>query len=437
MIETTQYILRFLLGEDLSPEIINQVGYTSDENEFDKFKLIVKPSEFFNKDIYGTELSLPNLPLKIWEETPILFGEPTVEIIGETKILHADLVASTYFLISRYEEMVRKNVRDIYGRFQGKESLPYRAGFIDRPLVDEYGRLLRRQLREMGVEVPEPPKQIKKIYLTHDVDQIAHFRNVRSLIGGLLRGIKRPKESQKSMKSFFGGLRYDPWYTFPFLFKIDNELKTKLGSDRCEIVTFIRSGGSKYKQDKPLANLVHPDYKNLLSYCKRKNINIGLHTSYEAGVRPSLINEEKHKLEKVTKTKIIYNRNHFLNSREPIDMLTLINAGITDDFTMGYADMAGFRLGTCRPVKWINLLTREVSQLTLHALSVMDRTLNDKRYMYMNAHEAYEYCQQLINYVESYNGELVLLWHNTSVEKTAESYHRKLYRDIIKYLHNK
>ncbi|MGB4577310.1 MAG: hypothetical protein WBI06_10455, partial [Paludibacter sp.] len=275
MIETTQYILRFLLGEDLSPEIINQVGYTSDENEFDKFKLIVKPSEFFNKDIYGTELSLPNLPLKIWEETPILFGEPTVEIIGETKILHADLVASTYFLISRYEEMVRKNVRDIYGRFQGKESLPYRAGFIDRPLVDEYGRLLRRQLREMGVEVPEPPKQIKKIYLTHDVDQIAHFRNVRSLIGGLLRGIKRPKESQKSMKSFFGGLRYDPWYTFPFLFKIDNELKTKLGSDRCEIVTFIRSGGSKYKQDKPLANLVHPDYKNLLSYCKRKNINIG------------------------------------------------------------------------------------------------------------------------------------------------------------------
>jgi len=61
--------------------------------------------------------------------------------------------------------MVRKNVRDIYGRFPGKESLPYRAGFIDRPLVDEYGRLLRRQLREMGVEVPEPPKQIKKYIL--------------------------------------------------------------------------------------------------------------------------------------------------------------------------------------------------------------------------------------------------------------------------------
>jgi hypothetical protein len=39
--------------------------------------------------------------------------------------------------------------------------------------------------------------------------------------------------------------------------------------------------------------------------------------------------------------------------------------------------------------------------------------------------------------VESWNGELVLLWHNTSVEDTTQSYHRKLYQDIIKYLKTK
>ena len=105
------------------------------------------------------------MPLRIWEETPLIYGDERSEIIDGKLVLNADIVASSYFLLSRYEEMVRPDVRDAHQRFPGKESLPYRAGFIDRPLVDEYGRILRQLLREQGVEVPEPPAVIKKIYL--------------------------------------------------------------------------------------------------------------------------------------------------------------------------------------------------------------------------------------------------------------------------------
>ena len=213
MSEIIDYILRFLLGEDVSPEVVSQVGYTSNCEEFHKYKLIIYPSAFFDAGIYGTAESLPHLPLQIWEEAPILFGTPKTEIINDTLILYADLIASTYFLISRYEEMVRADKRDVHGRFPGKESLPYRAGLIDSPLVDEYGKLLRIQLRETGCEVPKLPKQIRKIYLTHDVDQLSHYRNFRGFLGGLLRGIKRPKEGNKAIKSYFGGLRNDPWFT--------------------------------------------------------------------------------------------------------------------------------------------------------------------------------------------------------------------------------
>ena len=171
--------------------------------------------------------------------------------------------------------------------------------------------------------------------------------------------------------------------------------------------------------------------------CKKKNITFGLHSSYEAGMKPDLITDEKKHLEKLSKKTITYNRHHYLDSREPEDMQALIDAGITDDFTMGYADIAGFRLGTCRAIKWINPKTRKLTSLTLHPLTIMDGSLSDKRYMYMNAHEAYEYCIRLINMVESWNGELVLLWHNTSVEDNPQSYHRKLYQDIIKYLKTK
>lgn len=431
------YIIEFLVGDHVSPLIKQQIGYTSDMNEYQKYKLVIYPSTFFDETIYGTADSLPKLPLQIWEETPILFGQPTSEMIGETLVIKSDLIASTYFLISRYEEIIRKEVRDEHGRFDGKESLPYRAGFIDSPLVEEYGKLLRDQLRTLNFDISEPPKQIKKVYLTHDLDQLAHFRNVRGFLGGILRGIRWPNEGNKAIRSFFGGLKYDPWYTFPWLFNIDNAAKRALGSERCESVVFIRAGGGLRKEDAPIMLFHTPDFQTFMKHCRKKNVIFGLHASYEAGITPSRIADEKKHLDKITKKKTIYNRHHYLNTREPEDMQALVEAGITDDFTIGYAGMAGFRLGTCRPVRWINPINRELTSLTLHPLTVMDGSLSDKRYMFLNAHEAYEYCVRLIDVVENWNGELVLLWHNTSVEDTPKSYHRKLYKDVIDHLKTK
>jgi len=62
---------------------------------------------------------------------------------------------------------------------------------------------------------------------------------------------------------------------------------------------------------------------------------------------------------------------------------------------MGYADMAGFRLGTCRAVHWINPVKKELTSLKLHHLTIMDVTLSEKKYMYMNAHDALQYCKVL------------------------------------------
>jgi len=434
MINTIHYIVRFLLGEDISDDLLSQVGYTDDPKEYHRYKLVIFPSPFFTPEIYGSLKSIPSVPLQIWEEAPILFGNPMIEVIEGTRIIYPDLVASTYFLISRYEEMVRDDVRDVHGRFPGIESLPFRAGFIDSPLVDEYSKLLRIQLREAGCEIQEPPKEIRKIYLTHDVDQLSHYRSVRGLMGGLLRGIRWPKEGNEAIKSYFGGLRNDPWYTLPWLFKLDNSVRQVLGNDRCETIAFIRVGGGTRKEDKPFITHHIQDFQSVLNLCRKKNIIVGLHSSYEAGIKPDRIADEKKHLERVWKRKTTYNRHHYLDTREPQDMQTLIDVGITDDFTLGYADVAGFRLGTCRSVKWINPNTRQVTSLTLHPLTIMDSTLSDKRYMYMNSHDAYEYCIRLINMVESWNGELVLLWHNTTVENIPQSYHRKLYQDIIKYL---
>jgi hypothetical protein len=115
-------------------------------------------------------------------------------------------------------------------------------------------------------------------------------------------------------------------------------------------------------------------------------------------------------------------------------MQRLAEAGYTDDFTMGFADEAGFRLQTCRAIRWINPQTMQLTNLTLHPLIIMDCTLSNDNYMHLTEDEAYFLCERLIDKVKLHRGDLCLLWHNTSINN--RSYHRSLYPKIIEIITN-
>lgn len=429
---TLHYLIRFLLGEDVPEEIAGAVGYTADPNEYARYRVVIVPSGFFDPLIYGKPASLPDLPLQEIAGIPLLFGSPKEEWAGATWVVHADIIASTYFLVTRYEEMLKRNRRDAHGRFPGKESLPYRAGFLHRPIVDEYRRLLRRWLRQARVRIPDVEKEIRKIYLTHDVDQPFLYRSWKGMARSLLHG----RGIVASFKGKWGPADRDPYYTFPWIFRQNSILQDTLGKEVCESVLFFKAGG-RARPDKPRYLLRGSDLQKLIQDALFHGVRIGLHTSYQAGKQPSHIAGEKKELERYTGKTIEWNRHHFLACREPEDLDQLEAAGFTDDFTMGYADVAGFRLGTCRPVRWINPVTRRLSSLTLHPLTVMDCTLDEEKYMALDQREARTYCMALIEQVRQAGGELVLLWHNTSFQKAAGPYHRTLYLHLLNELSKK
>ena len=74
----------------------------------------------------------------------------------------------------------------------------------------------------------------------------------------------------------------------------------------------------------------------------------------------------------------------------------------------------------------------QLTELTLHPLTVMDCTLSNSQYMNLNEDEAYFACQRLFEKVYQNAGELVLLWHNTIVAE--EGYHRLLYPKLLNLL---
>lgn len=426
------YIIRFLLGEDISEEIVAAIGYTNNSKHFERYSIVIIPSGFFTNHTYGTTSSLPELPLQEIEGTPLLFGSPLVEQVGGTLVIHADIIASTYFLITRYEEIIQRNIRDEHGRFPGKMSLPYRAGFLHRPIVDEYRLLLRKWLQQYGLHLPEVKKEIQHIWLTHDLDAPTLYRTWK----GLIRSIRDKRGLISSIQGRYGPVENDPYYTFPWIFEQNNLLREQTGKEICQAILFIRSGG-KCKQDKPHYSLHSKDISQLIESVLSNDMKIGLHSSYQAGKSPSLIKKEKTILEENTGKSIRLNRHHFLSSREPEDMTHLEAAGITDDFTMGYADVAGFRLGTSYPVRWINPVTRRLSSILQHPLTIMDCSLEEKKYMGLSYEEAQAYSLNLIEQVKNVGGELTLLWHNTSAMENSGSYLRKLYSHLLNELAKK
>lgn len=421
------YIIRFLLGEQNS-HLVSKVEYA----EKSSASVVIVPSDFFNDNVYMTPASIPQLPLKEINGVPLLFGDEQVIREGQQLIVSADIIASTFFLITRYEECLNKTNRDRYGRLAGTESFPCRAGFLMRPVADEYGKLLRAWLREVGIHVEEPPAEYEHIYLTHDVDRIWRWKSLyRAFRTFAKRAVLCKRNMFESLKQWFAYEKYDEFYTFPWMVEADGRAAECLGREKCTIIYFMKGGG-KSEFDEPYFKYISR-VKKLVHFLLESGAVIGLHASFSAGEAPEKIMEEKERLEKISGEVITWNRNHYLCSREPKDMAFLISAGITDDYTMGFADIIGFRLGTCRAVKWINPLSKEVTSLTLHPLTVMEGTLSEE-YMDLNENEAESIVKEMLDITKQFHGEAVILWHNSTLVDSEESYQRRLYEKTLEVL---
>jgi len=290
--------------------------------------------------------------------------------------------------------------------------------------------LLRRLLREVGCVAPEPHAAFSQINLTHDVDAPFFCRTPRSMARELLRG-----NLMGVFRGYFGRLEDDPYYTFPWMLQQDDRMRTIFGADHCRPILFFRAGGNDV-EDRPHYDLHGRDIGCLLKLCRDYDVEIGLHASHEAGRRPELIAREKAALENAIDRPVTLNRHHFLGLREPQHMEALENAGITDDYTMGYADLVGFRLGTARPVLCIYPATRHLShRLTLHPLTVMECTLSAERYMHLDERDALRLILELADETRRAHGSLTLLWHNTSATPRA-GYLKNLYSRTLVLLAN-
>ena len=392
MDEIINYIKTWLLYGNA--DAAQMIGYTADEREWQKYKLVIVPNGHLGKDIV-----LPDLT------TPVVEQWSASASAGQTvAVIRTDLIYNTFFFISRAEEVINKQ-RDAHGRFAAAYSVLGEHNRLMVPTLDEYARLV---MKAMGL--PLPPSGFAHIYLTHDIDTIAHYRHLRGALGGLWRG-----EWRQVLRAW-RDMEDDPAYTFPWLVEQDKRVPL------AEKIYFVKhSFGKGY--DYPQYNHHSPDAHRLRKFLEWNKVTIGWHSSYY-GVG-SIEQRSKRRDE------LSVHRSHYLNCSIE-NMRKLVELGVTDDYTMGFADQAGFRLQTSRAVLWIDPERMQLTELVLHPLIIMDVTLSSKNYMALDQVEATYVCQQLIDKVRMHNGDLCLLWHNTSINQT--DYHKSLYPELLRSL---
>ncbi len=392
----------------------------------------IVPSGFFGSQ-YGTADSIPSPPLASVDGVPLLFGTSEIRRAGNSLVVGADLLASTYFMLTRYEEWVRGGVRDAHGRFPGKESLPYRAGFIDRPIVDEYEELLRTWAGQAGVSVTAPNRRFS-VLLTHDVDQIRtrhrYYNLARAVKKALLGRESWRQVARKALLAF--KLFPDPADNMDDVIGLDRTMMASGNATRCQSVYFFMADDRAVSDGN--YDIHGPRARRIIHDVLQSGATVGLHASYHAGQFPEDITDERIRLEEAVGVRIYKNRHHFLAWRDPEDGHALAASGITWDSTLGYADVAGFRLGVCRPIPLFDPHRRCMLGIEEHPLIVMDCTLSSDGYMNLDEDSAFAHVCKLADVAFQHGGEFVVLWHNHVLGKTDGSYHARLYPRILDYL---
>lgn len=111
-------------------------------------------------------------------------------------------------------------------------------------------------------------------------------------------------------------------------------------------------------------------------------------------------------------------RQHFLRYTMPSTFRTAIQAGLTEEHSMGLHDRLGFRAGTCTPYDWFDLERDATTGLIIHPFAVMDNTLRNK--LRLEPEQAVAEARVIVESVKRVNGTFTGLWHESFLARTGD-----------------
>ncbi|MDP2542033.1 hypothetical protein CSC81_08180 [Tenacibaculum discolor] len=407
-----------------------QIDFTGKVEEFvayngPKFSYTNVPlgKEFFvqsNELLFQQGIKDVEVVIQKWDEIPCFF--PTVE----ASEIPFDIFAASFFLVSRYEEYL-PHIKDKHGRFTASESIAYKNGFLEKPLVDIWSYKFLETLKQ---KFPDFENTIRKFeYIsTIDVDNAYAYKHKSFIrtIGGFLKDASQFKVfTIWDRFAVLFNIKKDPFDTFEKAIELKKTHSVRtifffLIGDYTTFDTNVSASKRKFKL------LI----KDMVDYAR-----VGLHPSYYTMNDSLMLKKEKERLEEITNMPIKRSRQHYLRVSLPETYQQLIDLEIEEDYSMGYATHVGFRASTCTPFYFYDLDFEIQTPLKIFPFALMDTTLND--YMKLTPKQSLGKIRDLKNEVKAVNGTLITVFHNESLSNYLRwRGWNRLYNSMLKIVGN-
>ncbi len=339
------------------------------------------------------------------DEDPALWGDlPVFYRTHRIYDVPFDLFAAAFYLLSRYEEYL-PHATDAHGRPEPLATVRGQEGWLDMALVDRYALRLAMLIQQRWPDYPQPIRSYRFVP-TVDIDQMYAYRYKPPLkqFFGLMRDMTagRLHEVRQRLQVCWYD-HADPFDTFALM----AHWHQAAGVHPLFFIQMGDYGG--YDQ-------AHAPTSRAFTDCVRQlqqEGTVGLHPSYHSNRDVNTLQKEKKMLEAQLGTAITRSRQHFLCLKLPDTIIQLHELGVQDEYSLGYAGATGFRSGTATPHPFYDLLGDRVLPITLHPTCVMDVTL--MQYLRLSPTEAVERVQKLVKEVRDVGGQMLTLWHNSSL----------------------
>ena len=303
------------------------------------------------------EQGISDLEVKVqdWEGVPCFFA------VGEASSLPFDIFAASFYLLSRYEEYL-PHVKDEEGRFQASESLAYKEGFLEVPVIDVWAQKFRSVLKNKFPTFDFPRREFRTETIVAVTEAFCYKKKgIVRVVLGLLLDIARFKPKYVLHRlQVMTKFKKDPYdiYTKVIQFLKKYRLPMKFMFQVSDFSTHDRNINHNRLEFQSLI-------KSVADYAE-----VGLQPGYYANQKFAVLKEEKKRLEQIIKRPVESSINNHYNLLLPDTYNHMVELEIFSDFSMGYPEALGLRAGTCTSFLFYDLNFEITTPLLVHPYAI-------------------------------------------------------------------